>query len=70
MWDADGDAVFLTDEPIVVENKINKTMVIDVDDKITAKKLPYNMDNIIEYELNSRDTRIRRDNKHSNKYFK
>lgn len=33
-------------------------MTIDVDDKITAKKLEYNMENIIDYELNSRDTRI------------
>ncbi len=33
-------------------------MVIDIDDKITAKKLPYNQDNITDYELKSRDSRI------------
>lgn len=56
--DADGDAVFLSDEPLLVDNKINKTMVIDIDDKITAKKVPYNQENITQYELNSRDSRI------------
>lgn len=33
-------------------------MVIDVDDKVTAKKLPYNQDNLTDYELKSRDSRI------------
>lgn len=33
-------------------------MVIDIDDKITAKKLSYNQDNITDYELKSRDSRI------------
>lgn len=56
--DADGDAIFLSDEPLLVNNKINKTMVIDIDDKVTAKKLPYNQDNITDYELKSRDSRI------------
>lgn len=42
----------------MVNNKIHKTMVIDVDDKVTAKKVPYNKENLIEYELNSRDSRI------------
>ena len=56
--DADGDAVFLSDESLLVNNKINKTMVIDIDDKVTAKKLPYNQDNLTDYELKSRDSRI------------
>jgi hypothetical protein len=50
--------VFLSDEPLLVNNKINKTMVIDIDDKVTAKKLPYNQDNLTDYELKSRDSRI------------
>ena len=33
-------------------------MVIDIDDKVTAKKLPYNQDNLTDYELKSRDSRI------------
>lgn len=56
--DADGDAVFLSDEPILVNNKINKTMIIDIDDKVTAKKVEYNQENITDYELKSRDSRI------------
>lgn len=50
--------MFLSDEPLLVNNKINKTMVIDIDDKVTAKKLPYNQDNLTDYELKSRDSRI------------
>lgn len=50
--------MFLCNDKDVVSSKVNKIMTIDVDDKITAKKLEYNMENIIDYELNSRDTRI------------
>ena len=50
--------MFLSDEPLLVNNKINKTMVIDIDDKVTAKKLSYNQDNLTDYELKSRDSRI------------
>ena len=57
-WDFDGDSVFLCNNKEVVSSKVNKIMIIDVDDKITAKKLKYNMENLIDYELNSRDTRI------------
>lgn len=53
-----GDSVFLCNNKEVVSSKVNKPMIIDIDDKITAKKLKYNMENIIDYELNSRDTRI------------
>lgn len=45
-------------------------MVIDVDDKVTAKKVSYNQENIVNYELKSRDSRIRRNNKYSYNYFK
>ena len=57
-WDFDGDSVFLCNNKEVVSSKVNKPMIIDIDDKITAKKLEYNMENLIDYELNSRDTRI------------
>jgi len=33
-------------------------MIIDIDDKITAKVKPYNKESILDYELNSRDNRI------------
>lgn len=56
--DADGDAVLLCNDPTIVNSKINKTMIIDVEDKVTAKKLAYTKENITEYELNSRDNRI------------
>ena len=55
---SDGDSVFLCNNKEVVSSKVNKPMIIDIDDKITAKKLEYNMENLIDYELNSRDTRI------------
>ena len=53
-----GDSVFLCNNKEVISSKVNKPMIIDIDDKITAKKLEYNMENLIDYELNSRDTRI------------
>lgn len=56
--DFDSDSVLLCLDSIVVDNKINKTIVIDIDDKITVKKQIYNQGNITEYELNSRDERI------------
>jgi hypothetical protein len=56
--DADGDAIFLCFQDIIVDSKIDKTMIIDIDDKITAKVKPYNKQSILEYELNSRDNRI------------
>jgi hypothetical protein len=33
-------------------------MIIDIEDKATAKKKPYTQDNIIDYEMSSRDNRI------------
>lgn len=56
--DADGDAVLLCNDPIVIDAKIPKTMIIDIEDKITSQKKPYTKENITEYELNSRDNRI------------
>jgi hypothetical protein len=56
--DEDGDAVFLTDEKILIDSKIEKPIVVDMQDKISAKPVEYNMDNIVKYECNSRDNRI------------
>lgn len=56
--DEDGDAVFLTDEKILTESKMDKPIVVDMEDKISAKPVEYNVDNIIKYECNSRDSRI------------
>lgn len=56
--DADGDSVFLCCDSLITDKKIHKTMIIDVDDKITAKSEPYTPEAIVRYELSSRDSRI------------
>ena len=54
----DGDIFFLCDEPIVIDSKIDKHIILDIEDKVTAKSKPYTKENIIEYELMTRDSRI------------
>ncbi len=56
--DADGDIVFLCDEPIVIDSKIDKRIIIDIEDKATALSKPYTKENIIQYEIMTRDNRI------------
>lgn len=56
--DADGDAVFLCYDQNLVSSKIHKRMIIDIEDKATAKVEPYNAESILKYEMNSRDNRI------------
>lgn len=56
--DYDGDAVFLCNNPIIIDSKINKPIIIDIEDKSTAKSKKYTKENIVEYEMNSRDNRI------------
>ena len=56
--DFDGDIFFLCNEPIVIDSKINKNIIIDIEDKATAKPKKYNKENIIEYEVMTRDNRI------------
>lgn len=56
--DFDGDILFLCHNPIIISSKINKPIVVDIDDKKSAKEVEYNQENIIEYECNSRDNRI------------
>lgn len=56
--DMDGDIVFITNDEIIVNSKIDKKIVVSVDDKATAKKVEYNIENIVDYELRSRDSRI------------
>lgn len=48
----------MCNEPIVVDSKINKHIILDIEDKVTAKPKPYNKENIIEYEVMTRDNRI------------
>lgn len=56
--DEDGDIFLLSDEPTVVESKIDKLIILDIEDKVTARSKPYTKDNLIEYEVMTRDNRI------------
>lgn len=56
--DCDGDAVFLCNDPIVINSKIDKPIIIDIEDKALAKTKSYTKENLIEYELATRDNRI------------
>ena len=56
--DFDGDIFLLCDEDIVVESKIDKNIILDIEDKATAMPKKYNKENIIEYEVMTRDNRI------------
>lgn len=56
--DLDGDIFYLSNEPIIINSKIDKSIVIDIEDKATAKVKPYTVENITEYELMTRDSRI------------
>lgn len=56
--DADGDAFYLCYDPLIVSSKINKPIVVDIDDKKSSNAVKYNQENIINYECNSRDNRI------------
>ncbi len=56
--DFDGDIFFLSDDPIIINSKIDKPIILDVEDKVTAKSKPYTKENIVEYEVMTRDNRI------------
>lgn len=56
--DEDGDAVLLCSNKVIIDSKIHKPIIIDIEDKVTAKVKKYTKANITEYEVNSRDNRI------------
>jgi hypothetical protein len=56
--DEDGDAVFLCKDKSLISSKIDRPIVVDIEDKKSSDPVKYNSANIIEYELNSRDNRI------------
>ena len=56
--DCDGDIFLLCDEPIIIDSKIDKHIILDIEDKVTAQAKPYTKENIIEYEVMTRDNRI------------
>lgn len=56
--DADGDIVFLCNNRTMIESKIDKPIIIDIEDKAMTVPKKYNKENLIEYELMTRDSRI------------
>lgn len=56
--DFDGDIFFLSRDPILLGSKIEKPIVLDIEDKLTAKAVPYTKENLVEYEVLTRDNRI------------
>ncbi len=56
--DFDGDIFFLCNEPIIIDSKIDKNIIIDIEDKSIASPKPYTKENITEYEIMTRDNRI------------
>lgn len=56
--DYDGDIVFLCNHPLLVEAKIHKPLIIDIEDKATAVSRPYTQEHLIDYEVLTRDNRI------------
>ncbi|MDY8023395.1 RNA dependent RNA polymerase [Paenibacillus polymyxa] len=56
--DLDGDGFYLCNNKVIIDSVIERPIVIDVEDKATAKSLKYNIDAIVKFELNSRDSRI------------
>jgi hypothetical protein len=56
--DEDADAVNLCHNSIIVKSKINKPIVVDIEDKKSSSEVDYNSENIVKYECNSRDNRI------------
>lgn len=56
--DFDGDIFLLCNELIVIDSKIDKHIIIDIEDKVTAKSKKYTKENLVEYEIMTRDSRI------------
>jgi hypothetical protein len=45
--DEDGDAVFLSNDEILLDSKIDKPIVVDIEDKKSSGKVAYNVENIV-----------------------
>lgn len=56
--DCDGDIFLLTDDPVIISSKIEKNIILDIEDKMTVSPKPYTKANITEYEITTRDNRI------------
>ncbi|MED4016978.1 hypothetical protein [Sutcliffiella cohnii] len=49
--DVDGDKIMLTNEPLILKAVLDDLVIVNDDDKTTAKAFEYNMENIINFEL-------------------
>lgn len=56
--DFDGDIFFLCDDPTVIDSKIEKPIILDLDDKKTVRPKPYTKEHLVDYEMMTRDNRI------------
>ena len=56
--DCDGDIFLLCNDLIIINSKIEKNIILEIEDKITAQSKPYTKENLIEYEVMTRDNRI------------
>lgn len=56
--DYDGDIFLISDDPVLIASKIDKRMILDIEDKVTARSRPYTPENLTEYEIMTRDSRI------------
>ncbi len=56
--DFDGDIFFLCDDPAIIASKIDKPIVLDMEDKAVSREKPYTPEHLVEYELMTRDNRI------------
>ncbi len=56
--DFDGDIFLLCSEKTVIDSKIEKNIILDINDKKAAEKKPYTIENITQYEIMTRDSRI------------
>lgn len=56
--DMDGDAVLLSSDANLINRRISKPLIIDIEDKAMTMAIPYTQENLVTYEVNSRDNRI------------
>lgn len=56
--DFDGDIFLLSDDPVLIDSKIDKKIILDMEDKVTARSKPYTAENLTDYEVMTRDSRI------------
>lgn len=56
--DYDGDIMLLCTDRRIIDSKIEKPVIIDIEDKATVQSKPYTKEHLVEYEIMTRDNRI------------